>query len=399
MHLAGKHILIGVTGSIAAYKTPDLVRLFVKEGADVRVVLSPSAADFVSPLSLATVSRHPVQREFVNANGEWNNHVELGLWADYFLVAPATANTLAKMAHGLCDNLLTAVFLSARCPVALAPAMDIDMYAHPATQQNLRTLKKRGARILGPAHGDLASGLTGEGRMEEPEVLFAQVLDALRGTMDFLGRKVLVTAGPTQEPIDPVRYISNRSSGKMGIALAEEFARRGAEVVLVSGPVSVPVRAGGIRTVRVATADEMYKACLREWPSAQACVMAAAVADYAPASPAKAKIKKEDRQGRTLTLQPTTDILRAMGAAKKKKQVLAGFALETDRGVAAARKKLNTKNLDFIVLNTLKDAGAGFETETNKITILEKGRKPVHFPLKDKRLVAADIADKVRQLL
>lgn len=401
MQLSGKKILLGVTGSIAAYKTAELVRLFVKEGADVKVVMTPASQDFTTPLTLSTVSKNPVYTKFINdANGTWTNHVELGLWADIFLVAPASANSIAKFANGICDNLLTAVYLSAKCPVFIAPAMDLDMLKHQSTQNNFSKLKKYGNQIIGPASGELASGLIGEGRMEEPELIFANILFELTRNEDFKGKKVLVTAGPTQEAIDPVRYISNHSSGKMGFAIAEEFARRGAKVVLVAGPGNLQPVHYNIKHVKIVSAAEMHKICLKEFPSSEITVMAAAVADFTPATQSKSKIKKANQtDASVIELKPTTDILSEMGAKKKKGQLLAGFALETNDEIENAEKKLKIKNLDFIVLNSMRDMGAGFNSETNKITIIEKNKKPAHYPLKSKAEVAADIVNKIKQLM
>ncbi len=398
MQLRGRKILLGITGSIAAYKTPDLVRLFIKEGAEVRVVMTPASREFVTPLSLSTVSRNPVESAFVRDDDQWVNHVELGTWADLFLVAPVTANTMARLATGICDSLLAAVYLSARCPVMMAPAMDLDMYRHTSTRQNIKTLAGHGVEFIGPATGDLASGLSGEGRMEEPEVIFAHVLGFFAGKSDFLGRKVLVTAGPTREAIDPVRFISNHSSGKMGYALAEAFRMRGADVTLVSGPTGL-TPPGGVKTIAVESAGQMHKACMKAFPGIDVTVMAAAVADYTPAKAARNKIKKDAGDTPALALKPTEDILATMGREKKSGQVLVGFALETTDEVANARKKLRNKNLDFIVLNSLRDQGAGFHSDTNKITIIEKGKKPKRFPLKRKADVANDILDSISRLI
>lgn len=393
--LNGKKVLLGITGSIAAYKTAFLVRLLVKEGASVKVVMTPAAKEFITPLTLSTLSKNPVLSDFATGpSGEWNNHVDLGLWADMMLIAPASANTIAKMAGGACDNLLLAVYLSARCKVYLAPAMDLDMFRHPATTENLRKLESYGNVIIPPGHGELASGLVGEGRMAEPEEIVSFLSNELKKELPLAGKKALVSAGPTYEAIDPVRFIGNHSSGKMGIAIAEELARKGAEVKLVCGPSSVQVKAPSVTRIDVVSADEMYEACTREFATVDIAVMCAAVADYKPATVADQKIKKSSAS-RSIELVPTKDILAELGRMKKEKQLLAGFALETESEQANARSKLERKNLDFIVLNSLRDAGAGFQGDTNKISIIDKHNKTYNFELKSKAAAAADIVNHI----
>lgn len=393
MRLSGKRILLGITGSIAAYKSAETVRLFIKEGADVKVVMTKSAHDFVTPLTLGTLSSNPVLTEFaVPASGVWNNHVELALWADAILIAPASANTIAKMAHGYCDNLLTAIYLSAKCPVYFAPAMDLDMYAHPGNSQNISTLISFGNHIIGPESGELASGLTGEGRMTEPADIVNYLCKALNHDPAIAGKKVLISAGPTREAIDPVRYISNHSSGKMGVALAEEMQSRGAMVTLVAGPGVKPPRISAINMINVVSADDMLHSCMKAFETADITIMAAAVADFTPAHPATSKIKKTNTAN-SIELIPTTDILASMGSKKKKHQFLAGFALETNNEIEHALSKLERKNLDMIVLNSMNDSGAGFSVDTNKITIIEKNKNAISFALKSKKEVASDICD------
>jgi phosphopantothenoylcysteine decarboxylase/phosphopantothenate--cysteine ligase len=392
----GKKILIGITGSIAAYKTIYLVRLLVKEGAEVKVVMTPSAKDFVSKLTISTLSKNPVLVDLFDEQS-WANHVMLGRWADVMLIAPLSCNTMAKMAHGLCDNLLLAVYLSATCPVAVAPAMDEDMWHHPATKANLEKLESFGNQIIPVEKGELASGLHGEGRMAEPETILKFLADNFFSEKKLSGKKAFVSAGPTYEPIDPVRFIGNRSSGKMGIAIAKELHNRGAEVVLVLGPSKIDLPANGIQVVKVNTAEEMFQACASNFKNADIGIMAAAVADYTPVQAENEKIKKkEDRL--SLQLKPTTDILKTLGAQKKKEQVLVGFALETLNEKENALSKLKNKNADLIVLNSLKDADAGFDVNTNKITIFEKGGKEFHFTTKSKQEVARDIVDTIIQL-
>lgn len=392
--LNGKRILLGVTGGIAAYKAAFLVRLLVKAGAEVQVIMTHAAHQFITPLTLATLSKKPALTEFTTGeNGEWNNHVDLGMWADLMVIAPASANTLSKLTEGRSDNLLTAVFLSARCPVAVAPAMDLDMYAHKATQANLEKLQQQGIRIIPPGKGELASGLSGEGRLAEPE----EILEFIEATFEranrLSGKKILVTAGPTYEAIDPVRFIGNHSSGKMGFALAEALAERGAEIILVAGPVALKTHHPRIERKDVVSAQEMYEACTGIFPSCDVAIMSAAVADYRPKNAAASKIKKESSGVPELVLEETADILAAMGKMKTKQQTLVGFALETDNEAANAKAKLEKKNLDFIVLNSLREKGAGFGTDTNRISILTREGKTLNFELKSKSAVANDIAD------
>ncbi len=391
MILKGKKILLAVTGSIAAYKAASLVRLLVKEGAAVQVLMTESAHAFITPLTLSTLSGRPVPGSFTHGReGEWVNHVELGLWADVMLIAPASANTLGKMAGGICDNLVLAVYLSARCPVFFAPAMDLDMYAHPSTTLNIRKLLSFGNFSLGPATGELASGLEGKGRMEDPEMIVVALRSFFKDQESLKGKKILVSAGPTQESIDPVRYISNHSSGKMGFELARALANRGAEVTLVSGPTALETGSGKINRVNVRSAAEMYQACMRSFISCDAAIMAAAVADFTPSLMHEKKIKKTQAT-LNLELMPTVDILAEMGKKKKKNQVLVGFALETDHEEANARKKLEAKNLDFIILNSLNDKGSPFHSDSNKITIIDRKKNKITFDLKNKQLVAEDI--------
>lgn len=396
--LNGKHIILGITGSIAAYKAAMLCRLLVKEGAEVRVIMTPLAKQFITPLTMATLSKHPILVEFFNPeNGEWNSHVSLGEWADMLLIAPATANTLAKMTTGIADNLLLTTYLSARSKVAVAPAMDLDMYAHITTQQNLATLKERGVAIIEPAAGELASGLVGKGRMAEPEDIVEQVkaiFAEVEKKKRLEGKRYIVTAGATIEPIDPVRYITNHSSGKMGYAIAEELARRGAEVKLISGRTTLPTP-HGVERIDTLSAEDMYNAAVKEWGEADGAVMCAAVADYTPITVADRKLKKSDDDMR-IELRRTKDIAKELGA-NKGGRVLVGFALETDNEEANAQGKLERKNLDFVVLNSLRDAGAGFRGDTNKITIIDRDAATEH-PLMSKREAAAVIVDKIETL-
>lgn len=389
--LHGKKILLGVSASIAAYKSAFLIRLLVKEGADVKVIMTPASKEFITPLTLSTLSKHPVLSEFVaSAAGEWNNHVELGLWADMMVIAPASANTIAKMAGGACDNLLMAAYLSARCPVYVAPAMDLDMFAHPSTTANLKKIVSYGNKIIQPGDGELASGLHGVGRMAEPEEIVGFLQADLKKKLPLSGKKALVTAGPTYEAIDPVRFIGNHSSGKMGFALAEELAAQGAEVTLVCGPNALQTSNTSIKRIDVTSAAEMHRATTAVFSKADITVMAAAVADYRPAKAAKEKIKKG--QGVPgIGLVPTHDILLELGKKKTRKQYLVGFALETSNGLANAKEKLRKKNLDLIVLNSLEDKGAGFKTGTNKVTLIDRNNKTIKFELKQKQLVAKDI--------
>jgi phosphopantothenoylcysteine decarboxylase / phosphopantothenate---cysteine ligase len=392
-----KKILLAVTGSIAAYKSILLVRLLVKAGAEVKVVMTPAAKEFVSALTLATLSKNPVITELVS-NESWSNHVMLGRWADVMVVAPLSVNTLAKMANGLCDNMLLATWLSATCPVVVAPAMDEDMWHHPATQLNLAKLESFGNRIIPVDKGELASGLYGDGRMAEPEAIMLYLENNFFGAKDLAGKKALVTAGPTYEPIDPVRFIGNHSSGKMGLAIAEELARRGAEVHLVLGPSSVKTTLPGIYVHKVQTAEQMFDTCMAEFPSADIAVMSAAVADYTPVETAPEKIKKTSGT-LVIELTKTKDILKSLGQLKKDGQLLVGFALETANERQYALDKLASKNADLIVLNSLNDEGAGFGYDTNKVTIFEKGGNEIVYDRKPKQQVAKDIVDRIVNIL
>ena len=395
--LNGKHIILGITGSIAAYKAAMLCRLLVKEGAEVRVVMTPLAKQFITPLTMATLSKHPILVEFFNPeNGEWNSHVSLGEWADLMLIAPATANTLAKMTTGIADNLLMTTYLAARAKVAVAPAMDLDMYAHVTTQQNLRTLAERGVAIIEPEAGELASGLVGKGRMAEPEEIVEQVKRILAGNnaKTLSGKRYIVTAGATIEAIDPVRFITNHSSGKMGYAIAGELAQRGAEVTLITGRTSLATPYG-VKRIDVVSAEDMYNAAVEAWREADGGVMCAAVADYTPVTVADHKLKKSD-DDMVIELKRTKDIAKELGA-KKEGRILVGFALETDNEEANAEGKLERKNFDFVVLNSLRDKGAGFRGDTNKVTIIDREGRTEH-PLMSKREVARIIVDKIESL-
>jgi phosphopantothenoylcysteine decarboxylase/phosphopantothenate--cysteine ligase len=395
--VAGKKIVLGITGSIAAYKVPLLVRLLVKSGADVKVMMTPAAVDFVTPLTLSTLSGKPVLIEpFDPADGSWNNHVELGNWADLFVLAPVSANTLAKMAAGVADNFFLTAYLSAKCPVMFAPAMDLDMFRHPTTQRNIETLLGFGNILIEPATGELASGLSGPGRMEEPEEIFNMITRHFEEHRVFEGKRFLITAGPTREAIDPVRYIGNHSSGKMGFALAEACAGRGGEVTLVTGPVNINVSNPGIERIDVVSSDEMYAECMKVFPGADVIIMSAAVSDFRPGSPEKQKIKKA-KGLESIELQPTRDILKSLGDIKKSGQVLVGFALETENEEENALKKLKSKNLDLVIMNSLNDEGAGFGSDQNKITIFEQDGKKTSFELKDKAEVAVDILDIIKK--
>lgn len=396
MSLQGKKIVLAVTGSIAAYKTPQLVRLLVKAGADVRVLTTRAAAGFVAPLALATVSKHAVLSD-VSDGSTWNNHVELGLWADAMLIAPCSANSLAKLAHGLCDNLVCAVYLSARCPVFIAPAMDEDMWIHPTTQGNLNKVCSYGNHIIPVGHGELASGLVGEGRMAEPEDIVAHLTGFLSAPKPLKGIKALVTAGPTYERLDPVRFIGNFSSGKMGIAIAEELAGKGAEVTLVLGPSHEKTDHPQVHTIHIESALELYTESNKAFTTADIAVLAAAVADYRPAEVATEKIKKEDT-GMSIVLAKTQDTLMALGKIKRPEQTLVGFALETTNELEHGQKKLLAKNADMIVLNSLRDAGAGFGHDTNKITLLTRNSAPEALPLQTKKEAAAAIVDHILKL-
>jgi len=398
MRLKGKNIILGITGSIAAYKAAVLLRLLIKEGADVQVVITPSGKEFITPVTLSALSGKAVISEFFGSNdGTWNSHVDLGLWADLMLVAPATATSLGKMANGIADNMLVTTYLSAKCSVMLAPAMDLDMFAHPSTQRNLGILKEYGNIIVEPTSGELASGLDGKGRMEEPENIVEAVVNHLSAKKKLLNKRFLVTAGPTYEKIDPVRFIGNYSSGKMGFAIAEELAAQGADVTLVAGPVNLSVSHSSISRIDVESANEMYKEAVKAFSKSDGAIMCAAVADFTPRIKAEAKTKR-GKEDWSLELEPTKDIAAKLGENKSKDQILVGFALETNDELENAQNKLEKKNLDFIVLNSLNDKGAGFGVDTNKITILEKGNKRYNFELKSKVEVARDIVAKIIEL-
>jgi len=391
--MQGKKIILGITGSIAAYKSAVLVRLLKKEGAEVQVVMTDCAKEFITTLTMSTLSQRPVLSNFFDpSQGSWNSHVDLGLWADLMLIAPATANTLAKMSSGICDNLLLTTYLSARCPVVVAPAMDLDMYAHTATQHNLNTLKNRGVAIIEPSTGFLASGLEGKGRMAEPQEIIDNIKKYLIPPTPLRGKKILITAGPTYEKIDPVRFIGNYSSGKMGYAIAEEFVKQGAEVILVSGPVSIKTPEN-VKMVNVESAKEMMAASVSNFPECDGAILAAAVADFAPDKQAENKIKRTGDE-MIIRLLPNPDIAKHLGEIKKKNQTIGGFALETNDEVKHALDKMKRKNFDFIVLNSLNDAGAGFRVDTNKISILESNGNQTEYPLKTKRELAVDIVNK-----
>lgn len=395
MRLEGKKIILGITGSIAAYKAAILLRLLVKEGAEVQVVITASGKQFITPVTLSALSGKPVLSEFFeNSDGTWHSHVDLGLWADIMLIAPATAATLGKMAHGIADNMLVTTYLSAKCPVFIAPAMDLDMLSHASTQKNLEILAGYGNIIIEPGEGDLASGLQGKGRLEEPEKIVERVVDFFCSKKKLLNKTFLVTAGPTYEKIDPVRFIGNYSSGKMGFALARELANNGAKVVLITGPVNVCLNHPQVKIISVESAEEMYNACISQFPNCDGAVLCAAVADFTPSEVAPHKVKRGHETWH-LQLEPTRDIAAELGMQKKDNQMLMGFALETTDEVENARKKLKKKNLDFIVLNSLNDAGAGFGVDTNKITILDRHNNLFNFGLKSKDQVATDIVDKI----
>ncbi|MBO7626629.1 MAG: bifunctional phosphopantothenoylcysteine decarboxylase/phosphopantothenate--cysteine ligase CoaBC [Paludibacteraceae bacterium] len=397
--LSGKHILLGITGGIAAYKCAPLVREFVKRGAEVKVVMTPLAKQFITPLTMATLSKNPILVDFFNPeNGEWNSHVNLGMWADVYLIAPATANTIGKMANGVADNLLLTSYLSAKCPVFFAPAMDLDMYKHPAVQKNIATLISYGNHVIEPGTGFLASGLEGKGRMAEPSDIVVALENFFESKSDMAGKKVMITAGPTYEKIDPVRFIGNYSSGKMGFALAEECADRGAEVTLIAGPTSLKTVNGKINRINVESAQQMYDAAVENSPSADVQILCAAVADYRPSVIADKKIKREKTGEMTLSLVPNPDIAAALGKIKRENQVNVGFALETNDEATNAKDKCARKNFDFIVMNSLKDKGAGFQVDTNKITIFTAGGDVMEYPLKTKKEVAADIVDAVVEI-
>ena len=392
--LKGKHIILGITGGIAAYKCATLTRLLIKAGAEVQVIMTPNAKQFIQPLTLSTLSGKPVISEFFTANtGQWNSHVDLGLWADALIIAPATASTIWKMANGVADNMLVTTYLSAKAPVFVAPAMDLDMMRHPSTVRNLELLRSYGNHIIEPAEGELTSHLIGKGRMEEPENILKALDRFFAAKEDLKGKRVLITAGPTVEKIDPVRYISNFSSGKMGFALAEECASRGAEVTLVAGPVALKTPEGNIERIDVTTAVEMHDAVMKSLPESDAVILCAAVADYRVENVADSKIKREKTQNPVIQLTPNPDIARAVGQAKRPDQVTVGFALETDNEQANAQGKLERKNLNFIVMNSLRDKNAGFQIDTNKVTIITDRGETIEGECKSKRDVARDITD------
>ncbi|MBQ6765936.1 MAG: bifunctional phosphopantothenoylcysteine decarboxylase/phosphopantothenate--cysteine ligase CoaBC [Paludibacteraceae bacterium] len=390
----GKHVILGVTGGIAAYKAAYLVRSLVKAGAEVKVIMTENAKRFVAPLTFSTLSGNPVYTEFFNPeNGEWHSHVKLGLWADLFIIAPATANTIAKMAHGIADNLLTTTYLSARCRTLVVPAMDLDMYAHTATQENLETLRQRGVIVMDPASGQLASGLEGKGRMPEPDDILSFASNVLTRQQDLAGKKILITAGPTYENIDPVRFIGNYSTGKMGYAIADECASRGADVTVVSGPVSIEPNNKQVKVVNVRSASDMFNAAESLFESSDITVLSAAVADFTPVSKADSKIKRE-KDNLTLELRPTVDIAASLGKRKRSNQMLVGFALETDNEELNAKSKLERKNFDFIVLNSMRNPGTCFGSDNNQIKIIDRNNI-VSYPFKSKTEVAKDIVDKI----
>ena len=396
--MKGKKIVLGITGSIAAYKAAILIRALIKKGAEVQVVITPAGKEFITPITLSALTSKPVISEFfAQRDGTWNSHVDLGLWADAMVIAPATASTIGKMAHGVADNMLITTYLSMKAPVFIAPAMDLDMFAHPTTQNNLNILRSYGNHIIEPASGELASHLVGKGRMEEPEKIVEVLESFFNQQLDLKGKKVLITAGPTYEKIDPVRFIGNYSSGKMGYALAEECASRGAEVILVSGPVTLKEHHPNIRRIDVESAEEMYEEARRAYTDADAGILCAAVADFTPDHTADHKIKR-GKDGMTIQLKPTKDIAASLGATKKEGQVLVGFALETNDEQQNAKGKLERKNFDFIVLNSLNDKGAGFRVDTNKISVIDR-QDITSYPLKNKSEVAKDIIDRLVQTL
>ena len=394
MSLKGKHIVLGITGSIAAYKSATLTRLLIKKGAEVQIVITPAGKEFITPVTLSALSGKPVISEFfASGDGTWHSHVELGLWADLMIVAPATASTIGKMANGIADNMLITTYLSMKAPVFVAPAMDLDMYRHISTQRNIGMLRNDGVHIIDPGEGELASHLEGKGRMEEPEKIVAVVEQFLDSPNDLTKKKILITAGPTYERIDPVRFISNFSSGKMGFALAEECASRGAEVLLITGPTALSLSHPNIRRVDVESAHEMYDAAIKTFPEMDAAILSAAVADYRPAQWTDEKIKRREGEEITITLTPNPDIAASLGKIRKPHQLIIGFALETSNEESNAGRKMEKKNFDFIVLNSLQDKGAGFGYDTNKVTILSRKGEKHSFELKTKKEVAKDIID------
>ncbi len=394
--LKGKHIILGISGGIAAYKSVYLLRLLIKAGAEVQVVITPSGKEFITPVTLSALSGKPVISEFFAANtGEWHSHVDLGLWADAMIIAPATASTIAKMANGVADNMLITTYLSSKAPIFIAPAMDLDMFAHPSTKRNLELLHSYGNHIIEPTSGELASHLMGKGRMEEPEEIVKRLAVFFASSEDLKGKRMLITAGPTYEKIDPVRFIGNYSSGKMGYAIAEEADQRGADVTIVSGPVSITAKHPKITIINVESAKEMHDECINQFPTTDIAIMCAAVADYAPANPADVKIKREKDAIPVIELVKNPDIAAHLGEMKKEGQMLVGFALETNDECTNAQDKLKRKNLDMIVLNSLRDNGAGFRTDTNKITIFDADGSRKDYPLKNKAEVAKDIIDAI----
>ena len=391
--LQGKKIILGITGSIAAYKAAYLTRALIKKGAEVQIVITPAGKEFITPVTLSALTGKPVVSEFFSANdGTWHSHVDLGLWADLLLIAPATASTIGKMANGIADNMLITTYLSAKAPVFVAPAMDLDMYAHPTTRHNLEKLRSYGNHIIEPTTGELASHLEGKGRMEEPDRIVERIEAFFASRQSLQGRKIVITAGPTYEKIDPVRFIGNYSSGKMGFSLARVCAERGARVVLVAGPVTLPTPCASIRRIDVETAEEMYRAVVAEYADADAAICCAAVADYAPAEYHETKMKR-NADDLTIVLKPNKDIAAELGKIKRDGQRLVGFALETDHEAENAQAKMQRKNFDFIVLNSLRDSGAGFQGDTNKVTIWHRDGHSVEYPVKSKLEVAADIVD------
>lgn len=398
--LKNKHIILGITGSIAAYKAAYIIRGLVKKGAEVQVVITPAGKEFITPITLSALSSNPVISEFFsNRDGSWHSHVDLGLWADAMLIAPATAATIGKMANGIADNMLVTTYLSCKAPVFVAPAMDLDMFAHPTTQQNLYRLRSFGNHIIEPGEGELASHLVGKGRMEEPDKIIEVLEDFFASQTQLQKKKIVITAGPTYEKIDPVRFIGNYSSGKMGFALAEACAEQGADVTLIAGPVSLKTVHPNIHRIDVESAEEMYQAAVAAFPDADAGILCAAVADYRPEMQATEKIKRESKGDMMLHLVPNKDIAASLGSMKQEGQVLVGFALETENETLYAEGKLKRKNLDFIVMNSLRDAGAGFRTDTNKITIIDSKGEVTAYPLKSKQEVATDIVNKLASFL
>jgi len=397
--LSGKKIILGITGSIAAYKAAYIIRGLIKKGAEVQVVITPSGKEFITPLTLSTLSSKPVISDFFsNRDGTWNSHVDLGLWADVMLIAPATASTIGKLANGIADNMLITTYLSCKAPVFIAPAMDLDMFAHPSTQQNMERLRSFGNYIIEPSEGELASHLIGKGRMEEPDTIIRNLETFFSSRQDLQKKKILITAGPTYEAIDPVRFIGNYSSGKMGFALAEECARRGAEVTLIAGPVSLSAHHPAINRIDIQTADEMYQVASSLYPAMDTAILCAAVADYKSEIVYNQKIKRNKEEKLSLHLIPNKDIAASLGQIKTNQQKLIGFALETGNEIENAIVKLKKKNFDFIVLNSLRDSGAGFQVDTNKIVIIDSKGEKTHYPLKSKQEVASDIVNKLVEL-